>query len=179
MTGNDIISREMMISLKRPLRYAEKILISTEMKAWSASGQLGIDLWKYWALKESAFKIYIKKGGERKLNPKQFIVEWMENTLYVVDLFHDERYLGKLTQNEHFVHALLVEDDASVNSSFFPLVSEGPDQRSREVRHALCHALGVQDSQITNNEFNIPILSGWDISLSHCGNWGAWSALKL
>lgn len=179
MTGNDIISRGMMISLKRPFRYAEKILNSIEMKDWSSSGHLAIDLWKYWACKEAAYKIYIKKGGSRILNPKNFEAEFEGVYVNVKDLYHKELYSGKLVQNEEYMHATLWEQGDQVKSRIISLLKTNSKCRSQQLQRSVTSFLGSPYAMLLKSDRNIPFINGWDISLSHCGGWGAWSVSKV
>lgn len=76
MTGNDVICRSLFVQQRRISnpRYVNKLFLPDEQATIFRSSQPEITHGVLWALKESAYKVWMKQGGIRSFNPKKFWV---------------------------------------------------------------------------------------------------------
>jgi phosphopantetheinyl transferase (holo-ACP synthase) len=179
MTGNDIISRSLIQSQSRPLRYAQKILNLAELEQVKQSDEFISIIYAYWACKEAAYKIDRKKGQSRKLNPKEYFVEFGRQKVRVISSVMNFIYSGKVEMKTNYLHATLWELEDKPSSRVVPIISSKRSDRSLPLYQNISITLTNGKHLVSKNSDNIPSLLGWDISLSHCGHWGAWSAVKV
>ena len=180
MTGNDIISRSLFQSQDRPFRFAQKLLSSSELGHIKGVDSPNKLIYTYWACKEAAFKLDRKKGSPRTLNPKEYKVEIDKNSVTVNSPLQYSIYTGLLEVSENFIHVVLSEDIEQNNRScVIPFRARNQLERSIELHQHISSTLTDGRQAVEKESGNIPHLKDWDISLSHCGHWGAWSAVRL
>ena len=78
MIGNDIIDLSQIRQWHKidPEQYAQRILTKQEFTYWREKHLEEENLiWKFWALKESAYKVYFKANKKRFFAPKQFQID--------------------------------------------------------------------------------------------------------
>lgn len=150
-------------------RYAEKILTPVELNKWKTDGKNQVNLWSYWALKESAYKIESRQTGLRRICPKRFIVlPHADNSCHITSPI--QRYFGRIQRTPSHLFAIsgptpqcLTETEISV----FPLSSSDSAKQSAEVRDRLRkegHCFG--ENQQSEHTF---------LSISHHGLWGGYA----
>ena len=163
MIGNDIISLSSLPNYdeNRRHRYARKIMVESEYEAWQQSGASEIDLFKYWALKESAYKIWNRETRERVFNPKWFEVGDLGNGEEVVVQGPEKAYSGMVKVKDDYIYALLLESNHAMESK------------------SLIYGIGMTDPFLKeiNKRQGLPFIKMKNrlvpVSVSHCGNWCA------
>ncbi|MEM9680031.1 MAG: 4'-phosphopantetheinyl transferase superfamily protein, partial [Bacteroidota bacterium] len=91
MVGNDIIdvSLAMKASHWRRDRFLEKLFTPKEQSYIFQSEHQEAMLWQLWSMKESAYKLYMQKGGSRFYNPKRIECQMeMSNTTASIEEFN-------------------------------------------------------------------------------------------
>lgn len=162
--GNDIISLSSLpiYDENRRHRYARKIMVDSEYEAWQESGASEIYLFKYWALKEAAYKIWNREARERVFNPKWFVVGDFGGGQEIVVQGPVEEFLGVVKVNDDYIYALLLESNyhemESKSLIYDITITDGPLKKINK-RHGLPF--------IKINNKLVPV------SVSHCGNWCA------
>lgn len=161
--GNDIISLSSLPNYdeNRRHRYARKIMVDSEYEVWQQNGASEIDLFKYWALKEAAYKIRNRETRERVFNPKCFVVGDLGNNEEVTVQSPEAQYTGSITVTEDYIYCVLV-DTTSV--------------QLEDVQSSIQRSTLNRPSQIVKKD-GMPFLSKQGklipISMSHCENWYA------
>ena len=77
MIGNDIVDLKLVLLEDKAsnLRWLKKVFVEKEIELIQNSESPNITLWRLWSMKESAYKVAVKKTGIRAFNPKRFETE--------------------------------------------------------------------------------------------------------
>lgn len=132
----------------------------------------------YWTAKEAAYKIYVKQGGPRKLNPKNFAVYLKGSTVQVKDIFHDTIYSGHSIRYRNYVHTILQLEKKAIIARIVRVERNTHHLLASKITHSICETLSITARMIVKTPQNVPKVKGWDLSISHCGELGAWVAQR-
>ena len=190
MVGNDIIdvrkAREE-FRQKHP-RFIGKLFTAAEQSYIEESSDRILMLWRLWSIKESAYKLFIQQGGQRFFNPQKIkcVVDG-NDSLASIDAFSC-KVTSKITSDYIFSYTPTPND--SVISKQIQMESINRLEQSK----ALCFLLREEVSKhlnlsadevsIKKNTKGVPLLYvnntrlNYSMSLSHHGNFGAYSICK-
>ena len=110
MLGNDIVDLQLanVQSNWRRKGYLQKIFTAAEQELISNSAKPNILVWKFWTMKESAYKIYNKQTGVRTFEPSLIFCE-------VDDEFGEVYINGKAFFTKSTISAKYIHTIASLN----------------------------------------------------------------
>jgi hypothetical protein len=197
MIGNDIIDlsyARQSSNIHHP-RWPDKVLTQQEKEQIHYFPSLEIALWTFWALKESAYKIFYKKTGRRLFIPKKFqatLIQIQPNLIQGTINSPLGKWHGRVQVWSESIHALVV-----TQKSFFPLIQwqklsfdeYTATHQSNTIRKNLRLALQEQQQlpckdlciksprhfpQVFFKNKLLPI----DVSMSHHHQWGAYAFLQ-
>lgn len=104
--GNDIIDLTLAEkALARQERYLEKAFCPSERDLIQSSRQPSRMLWLLWSMKESAYKVHVRKTLERKLNPIRFVCELLGEERGRVSI-DSATYDTNSRVKEEFIHTI-------------------------------------------------------------------------
>lgn len=198
MIGNDIIDLNELQRHPRSdqLRFRRKILAEPELDWLSSSGNAVLDIWKLWALKESAYKCYFQLTRRRFFSPRKFICQWETpagNDPRRATVVTPIGWLqAEIDQTEDYIHALCSDEAERLAKAKVQLVAL-PERDARAQsgilrREALTwiaqhqgHPAGelswddaAGHPRVKRRGVLLPV----SISLSHHGRWGAAAFLQ-
>ena len=186
MIGNDIV--DLNLSLQTPktenLRFLKKICSEDEIDFILKSDAPELSLWRVWSMKESAYKIIVKKSGINLFIPKKIKTEFLDKKNGKI---HSEwgEFLSVTQQDDSFLHTVSIDIECSPFSS---VRKSNEKNQSAEVRNLLVRELSeihpekykLENLSIEKKE-RVPFLlyenkaMNFDISLSHHGEWLAYA----
>jgi phosphopantetheinyl transferase (holo-ACP synthase) len=193
MIGNDIIDLNELHRHPRAghIRFRRKILAEPEMEWLRLSVNPALDIWKLWALKESAYKCYFQRTRHRFFSPRKFICQMVlhscadeEQAIVVspVGLLYAEIY-----QTEQYIHTLCGDERERLQkANVHELTMPEPDVRAQsaflreKALHLIAQYRSCAPDELTWTDaaghpqlLQLGALLPIDISLSHHGRWGA------
>lgn len=181
MIGNDIVDFNDLPNNERSLSKAflQKICANSEIETIFQSERPERTLWRIWSMKESAYKVILKKGAEPSFNPKKLETSIIDQTIGQVSTkFGEIKCQSKITQD--FVHSIaffsneisfcLGEKKLMGNQSDFVRASLIEDYQ-RKYPHVRSPIIEMRDSI----PYLITDFATVDVSLSHHGNYVAWA----
>jgi len=76
--GNDIINlaKALLEEKHKNLSWINKVFNSEEKEFIFQSKDPSLNLWLLWSVKESTYKLFVKEGQERFLNPKNIVIQF-------------------------------------------------------------------------------------------------------
>jgi len=192
--GNDIIDIHSLSQHPRSgqPRFRNKTLSKSEIKWLLTSTNPAFDIWKLWALKESAYKCYFQQTRHRFFSPKKFICQWeVDIPASEYDLAQVSTpsgiFFAKLYQKEHYLHALCSNSWEHLNRVIFQVFNI----QSLNANDLSCQLRAQALLMIAQQMNFLPEDLTWDdvlgfpqlmhggqrlpyrVSLSHHGVWGA------
>ena len=194
MVGNDVVDLRDPESAPETLHphFDTRVFGESERAAIAASEDSARLRWKFWAAKESAYKLARKLSPTTVFAPARFVVVLSDAETATVT-HGDSRYRVAFTENDGALHAVATQadDKAEVLAGWRRLevgeiASGDPEAPSRAVRELLCERLAARlgvsaDALEVRRRGRIPYL--WlngkpapvDLSLSHHGGWLAFA----
>lgn len=194
MVGNDVVDLRDPESAPETLHphFDTRVFGESERAAIAASEDSARLRWKFWAAKESAYKLARKLSPTTVFAPARFVVVLSDAQTATVT-HGDSRYRVAFTENDGALHAVATQadDKAEVLAGWRRLevgeiASGDPEAPSRAVRELLCERLAARlgvsaDALEVRRRGRIPYL--WlngkpapvDLSLSHHGGWLAFA----
>ncbi|MEZ5044853.1 MAG: 4'-phosphopantetheinyl transferase superfamily protein [Saprospiraceae bacterium] len=193
MIGNDIISLAEVPSL-RP-GFVKKVCRASEWQALRESFSSHLAIWLLWAAKESAYKVYLKDGGEQRFAPKRFFFRVSKimgttilgNTQTPIDNYQTLLTIDKeLIFAESWSNAAAYQDIIRAHFTFSSKQYQAQSFQLREGVFALiAQHFGLPEPllRIAKNSLGVPSI--WcgktclplSISLSHHGYFGSFCAV--
>ncbi len=188
MIGNDIVDLKLVLLEDKAsnLRWLKKVFVEKEIELIQNSESPNITLWRLWSMKESAYKVAVKKTGIRAFNPKRFETEILGpcqgRVSSIYGIFQTtysitEDYIHSIASDSFDNHAVSGQKKSDIKD-----LSAGV--RIGLVEHFQNNKPQFIDLNIVMNE-EIPFLySGadqlpFDISLSHHGDFVGWGYQKM
>ena len=198
MIGNDII--DLTYSGKKSNvhhpRWADKVLMSSEKEQLSLFSDLELPLWTFWALKESAYKIFFRKTGKRLFIPKKFLCSFLDiKPDYIEAKVSCDlgEWHGRVKIYPDCLHAVVVTQKDFFSKLIWrrvPMSQSAAASQSLEVREELKRAVG-HFCQLPYQDLNIQSPHKFpqvfcknkalpmDVSMSHHHHWGAFAFLQV
>jgi phosphopantetheinyl transferase (holo-ACP synthase) len=188
MVGNDIVDLKLALSDDKASnqRWLNKVFLEREIELILSSENPNIMLWRLWSMKESAYKVAVKKSGIRAFNPKRFETLILGPSQGRVNSIFGTFY-AKTWITEDYIH--------SIASDFFDKMAVSGQKKtdtedlSADVRIGLLEDFRNNKPQFSELNIvmaaEIPLLySGadklpFDISLSHHGNFVGWGYQRI
>ena len=182
MIGNDIIDVSLASTESDWKRegFLEKQFTAKEQRIILKANNPFEMVWRFWSMKESAYKIYTQQNQERFFAPKKFECEFTSEEEGTVH-FQDQKFytISNLNVNYIFTVASL-KKETMVFSEIGP--SFGIDKR---IKKKLEEETGISASEIeqkkakngTPNYYHKNELLLKSCSISHHGNYGVFSLL--
>lgn len=115
MIGNDIIDLRLahFDNEQRFERYAKKVCTAKEISQFGKFEKPLHSLWRFWSLKESAFKAAVRKGSASQFSPKAYEVKLINAQKSLVS-FNTDVFKGFTEVGEHFIHSYVTSDGKRV-----------------------------------------------------------------
>ncbi|MCP9200413.1 4'-phosphopantetheinyl transferase superfamily protein [Gramella sp. GC03-9] len=177
MIGNDLVDLNLALPEKKAknLRYQEKVFLAGEIDEIKASLDPERSLWRFWSMKECAYKASQRDTRfRRKLNPLDFKCEIQKDS---TGLVHTKNATYKVYSEieSNYIHSY------TISESFRPSVIYHLDISKQEKLAAIAAALGLSKAlvNIEKDSLGIPCLrlgstpKSFPISMSHHGNFSA------
>lgn len=192
MVGNDIIDikeTKETTNWKRP-GSIQKIFSPDEQEMISNASDPFSIIWHLWSMKESAYKVFIQTGGKRFFNPSK--IECSLDSLcngYV--RINQATYCTSTSINRDYISTVATLDNTAATTSIFQLPDKNAKLQSSFMHQqvlndfATMQDLNIQDLKIKKRDSGAPIIIHHKkplniaLSISHHGNYGAYSILKL
>jgi len=187
MIGNDIVDLKL-ASVQSDWKrkgFLDKLFSKRERRFIFDSSDPSMAVWRLWSMKESAYKIHVRKTKVRRFNPKQFSCEDITETEGIVIRGH-HTYKTTTFLNDDFIHTIATECDYD-QEIFNGMIIKQDQHNLASILHkkflkdlAARQFLALNDLQILKNEFQAPelFLKGIKLnlscSLSHHGGHGAY-----
>ncbi len=195
MIGNDIVDINFTRKQSNWQRdgFLDKIFTSEEQEHVLKSKCNFTSVWQLWSMKESVYKIYVRKHKERFFAPKKLVCTPTNSSNGSV-VINDEKYLTKTITNKNYIYTTAISDVSNLSSvDTFCFTLKGSDFSTQRAtvytqlknRIAEKYNLNSEIIQIEKTALGIPEVKvnnqtlGVNISLTHHGNYGAVSILNL
>ena len=195
MIGNDIVDINFTRKQSNWQRdgFLDKIFTSEEQEHVLKSKCNFTSVWQLWSMKESVYKIYVRKHKERFFAPKKLVCTPTNSSNGSV-VINDEKYLTKTITNKNYIYTTAISDVSNLSSvDTFCFTLKGSDfstQRATvytQLKNRIAEkynlnseiiqiektALGIPEVKVNNQTLEV------NISLTHHGNYGAVSILNL
>jgi phosphopantetheinyl transferase (holo-ACP synthase) len=192
MIGNDIVDISLALTDSNWQRkgFLNKIFCESEQNIIKNSGYSAKMVWLLWSMKESAYKIYTKQCAIRFFGPSKFQCNLTSENEGVVEI-NDYKYVTKSQLNKNYIHTIAtLKKDKKIISNCFKIGKSLYASQHYESYKSLkmlisvqCN-LPIQELRIIKNKIGIPKLYHnkvqlkTDFSISHHGNYGAYSILN-
>jgi len=192
MIGNDIVDLKLATkqsNWKRD-RFLDKVFTKDEQEFILKSKTPFKMVWMLWAMKESAYKMYVQQTSMRFLNPKKMQCKLTSETEGVVEVNENE-YITKSQINNNFIYTIAsLKTDKKILSTTFELTNNSYSIQHKESYKKLIEMvskkrkLPVKDIHIKKNKVGVPklFLNSKELktsfSISHHGHYGAYAILN-
>jgi phosphopantetheinyl transferase (holo-ACP synthase) len=181
MIGNDIVDFNDLPNIERSLSKAflQKICANSEIDTIFKSESPEKTLWRIWSMKESAYKVILKKGAERSFNPKKLETSIFDQTLgQVLTKFGEIKCQSKITTD--FVHSIaFFSNEIPFCLGEKKLIGHQSDfvraSLMEDFQHKYPHVYSPRIEMRDTIPYLITDFDSIDISLSHHGNYVAWA----
>ncbi|WP_452230492.1 MULTISPECIES: 4'-phosphopantetheinyl transferase family protein [unclassified Lacinutrix] len=198
MIGNDIVdlkkaakdSPDSYRDGKRYQRFLDKIFTEKEQELIFYTEDKPQMLWLLWSMKEAAYKVHVQQFGKRFFNPKRLECELLTDNKGQVTIAGN-LYFTKSIITDAFIHSVATLDAASnFDSKWFQIENSDYKTQSQTVKQFFLKCLSktkrldMQTLNIQKTEVGVPKVYNKSeklpiaFSLSHCGNYTAFSILK-
>lgn len=187
LLGNDIIDLRGVSKRARTLddRYLHKIFTQPEILRIRKAPKPVTCLAAHWAIKEAAYKVWLKERGKRYFAPKHFEVHSFTKGWVSVP---GGMYSFRLQTGSHWIHALCGKE---ITPSFaavqiLPLAGSKAEQsdslRTAALTYVATHfSVPLESLELSRSPLNIPKIrskafkTSFDLTLSHDGGFGAFA----
>lgn len=192
MLGNDLIDLQetkQSTNWQRP-GFLDKVFSQTEQAEIHKSKNSFELVWRFWSMKESAYKVSIQYGYERSFKPSAILCTAITST-------KGRATIGALTletetkMNEHFILTVASQKNApSIRSFTFELPKQDLKTQSKTIYTQILNQIAeetqwnIKDLSIGKTSENIPYISHKNkriekyLSISHHGKYGVFSILN-
>lgn len=194
MIGNDIVDLETAATESNWRRngFREKLFTNAEQRVIRLAETPEQVLWRFWTMKESAYKIFTRQNGGRFFAPKLFACTLVNDTAGQVE-FKNNRYFCTSFFTPYFVHSFATTEKKLLRNSYtdcFELPDPAPGKQEVFFNRRIIGAFSIRkgiaetDLQMVRTADNIPSLSNkkeltlFPVSISHHGRFGAFTFSK-
>jgi phosphopantetheinyl transferase (holo-ACP synthase) len=191
MVGNDIVDfDETRRSSNWERRgFLQKIFTTNEQLIIDMSSDPNATVWHLWSMKESAYKVFIQAGGNRFFDPTK-IECLIDSSQKGRAKINTTTFWTKTSINSKYVFSTALLNNIDIDTRIFRL-----NQKSSKYQSDFMHQQVIQDfaernslnsSEISvhKNKKGVPIIyyknksQNKSLSITHHGNYGAYSILK-
>ena len=188
MIGNDIIDIAYTKETTDWQRkgWLSKVCTTSEIKLVQESTDPFEVIWRMWSMKESAYKVYIQKGGEHKLNPKSFETKFTDDVRGEVQF--DNLKLDCVTDVDHcyistYAYEFGENQGCIVDASMLGFESGRTEEMRKKLLKdiAITYQYHLQDLSIQSSINRVPSVYlkekylDISISMSHHGRYAAYA----
>lgn len=187
MIGNDIIDLELAARQSNWKRkgFLDKLFSKQEQGLVFESSAPFRMVWKLWSMKESAYKIHVRKTGERRFNPRSYSCETLDQKKGRVHI-DAHSYLTRTETQQELIHTMAHENCFEQELFYGMTMNKGGEDPGVILRQGLVRDLAerrkmpVEGLQVKKNRLQIPELFVGNrklkdlCSLSHHGRYGAY-----
>ena len=192
MIGNDIVDLNMASVESNWQRkgFLNKIFTDEEQRVILNSQNSFELVWLFWSMKESAYKIYMRKYKNRFFAPKKFNCKLVSEINGIV-VIEQESYQTRSTIDTNYIFTqATMPNDAKLDSSHFKVENKSHINESNMVYKQLKEIVSkklnmpITELRLKKDKIGIPKLyhnhSPLEISfsLTHHGKYGAYSLLN-
>lgn len=185
MVGNDIVNleeAENASNWQRP-RFLDKLFTSQEKLLIHNSENPFLMVWRFWSMKEAAYKLYTQQNPSRFYNPKGFEC-YIQNEKGMVK-FNDFECQVKTKRTSKYILSEARFMDYEITSKVIELKIKNSRVQSKVLKALLLkelsksYGLTIEDLKFEKSKFGIPTVLWHSIkipvSLSHHGCYGAYA----
>ena len=187
MIGNDIIDLQLAARQSNWKRkgFLDKLFSREEQCLVFDSAAPFRMVWKLWSMKESAYKVHVRKTGERRFNPGRFSCEIMDQGKGLVHI-DAQMYLTITEAQKDFIHTMARDPSFEQGLISHTTMIPGGGDPGRILRRSLVRDLAerremsVEGLEVKKNGLQIPEFYVHNrklkdlCSLSHHGRFGAY-----
>jgi phosphopantetheinyl transferase (holo-ACP synthase) len=187
MIGNDIIDLQLAARQSNWKRkgFLDKLFSKQEQGLVFESSAPFRMVWKLWSMKESAYKIHVRKTGERRFNPRSFSCEIMDQKKGMVHS-NAYSYVTRTVTQKELIHTMAHDKSFEEELIYGMTMNEDGGDPGAVLRQGLVRDLAerrkmpVDGLNVKKNGLQIPELYVYNrklkdlCSLSHHGRYGAY-----
>ena len=191
MIGNDIVDLKNIskrTNWKRP-GFIDKVFNENEQRYIRNAKDKDLIVWQLWSMKEAAYKAYVREVGNRFFNPRSIACKIISDNKGEVQI-NDLIYFTSSELNCNYIHTTASKHIAEIQSSVFKLHNDTYNFQHKMLNQYLLDFISETKNNDSNHlkvvknkvgvpnvfESNLPL--PMQLSLSHCGNYGAFSILN-
>ncbi len=182
MIGNDLIDLQLAKTQSNWLRkgFLEKQFTDFEIEKIVNSENPFLQVWLFWSMKESAYKLHVQQYQRRFFAPKKFQCAMISNTSGIIK-FDEETYFSSSTITGNYIHTIALKNYDEIPNSKLFLMDEKSSQ-TVQVSEQLLSSFSFA-TKVEKDEFGVPFLYQNDkklalsISISHHGKFGSFVVL--
>ncbi len=191
MIGNDIVDIKKARSEGswKQARFIKKIFAESERPQIISTGSPFLNIWRMWSMKESVYKVIVQSGEERFLNPQKLICTFEDEKNGFVT-YNGKNYATQTLRTSNYIYSSHTKDAAQSEVINEILHVKDPNEQSKMTRLALFQRVAnmleypLKKLSVQKNKQGVPKLYhsneplSLQFSLTHHGNYGAYSLLK-
>jgi phosphopantetheinyl transferase (holo-ACP synthase) len=185
--GNDIVDLSAVQCTSRSLddRFLDKICSEKEQEIIRHSSRPEEKLWRLWSMKESAYKIFVRKHKRLFYNPLKFQCQVIDQDKGLVTI-DDEYYNTFSDKTKKFIHTIAHENTADSFVFDFTKLKEATYEDQHRYGYGKLLAIyakntgiSIKDLDIHKDNLGIPALyihnrkTNLAFSISHHGHYAA------
>lgn len=185
MIGNDIIDLNLAKTQSNWKRkgFLEKQFTVSEINHILNSEKPFITVWRFWSMKESAYKCYTQKLQKRFFAPKKFECFLISNEKGIV-IFNNQKFYSKTIINSLYIHTIVndILEENNNNGNLFKFIGSSKTV-DKDLKNQLQKEIGVNSLHIVKRKSDIGVPFFYhqekkiteSCTISHHGNHGAFS----
>lgn len=192
MIGNDIVDLNVASVESNWQRkgFLNKIFTEEEQRVILNSENSFQSVWLFWSMKESAYKIYIRKHKNRFFAPKKFICKLVSEVKGIVFIDQESYPTSSIIDTKYIFTQATMTNDANLDNSHFKVKNKSHQDDSKKAYKQLKETVSkklnipIIELQLKKDKIGIPKLYHnrtpleVSFSLSHHGKYGAYSLLN-
>lgn len=192
MIGNDIIDLQLAAKQSNWKRkgFLDKLFSRQEQCYVFDSNEPFRVVWKLWSMKESAYKIHVRKTGMIRFNPRRFSCELTHQNKGMVQI-DTHNYLTRTEEHREMMHTMAHDNRIEHEMLYGIMINKNIEDPGADIRKVLVKDLAerrklpVEGLKINKNGLRIPELYAQNkklkdlCSLSHHGRYSAYLLILL
>lgn len=189
MIGNDIVDLRLAKSAHRwrEQRFQEKVFCEQEQNLITQVSDPFGCLWRFWTMKESAYKVFKQTSPESTFSPISFTCRLLTDSMGMVN-FGSTQYKMQTFSNKLFIYSFCTDHQSNIiENQYFTIQEHKTKQISRYIYRKILLKIADHDSEVykqmelKKNEHGVPIVYYKNkklpisISISHHGHFAAYA----
>jgi len=189
--GNDIIDineTRLFTNWKRP-GFLQKIFTESEQEIIHASKDPFTLVWRLWSMKESAYKVYMQRGGSHFFSPTKIKCMLISHQKGEVTI-NSTTLNTNTTINSNYIFSTATINNPDIDTCIFQLTENNSKQQSNFIHQQVLNnfakknSLNCAELLIQKTKTGVPTLHyknkllDKSISITHHGNYAAYSILE-